>query len=156
LGKSILLLGVLISICDMAVRFSYADRKLNYAKKTRLKAFVASLFEREGRQLDELTYVFCSDDYLLDINRRFLDHDFFTDIITFDLSPVPGSAISGEVYISVDRVKDNARTLQLSFEEELVRVVCHGALHLCGYADKTKREIREMRDKEESYLRLYR
>jgi rRNA maturation RNase YbeY len=138
----------------MGVRFSYADRKLALKGKSQVKQFIASIFGIEERVLGELNYVFCSDDYLLDINQRFLRHDFYTDIITFDLSEEPG-IVSGEIYISVDRVMDNARDLKIPFYTEMLRVLFHGALHLCGYRDKTKSEIASMRNKEEQYLRLY-
>jgi rRNA maturation RNase YbeY len=139
----------------MAVSFSYADRTLGYNRKRKLKTFLPVLAKKEGRVLEALNYVFCSDDYLLDMNRQFLQHDYYTDIITFDLG-VPGAkGIVGEVYISIDRVKDNARSLGVSFEDELVRVVCHGLLHLCGYRDKKKVEQAAMRQAEDKYLKLF-
>ena len=122
--------------------------------KTKLKLQIEQLFKKERVLLDSLTYVFCSDEYLLKINREFLKHDFYTDIISFDLSEKPVGVI-GEIYISLDRVKENAAGLGTSFSEELLRLLFHGALHLCGYRDKKKAEITEMRKKEEQYLRLY-
>jgi probable rRNA maturation factor len=139
----------------MPVTFSYADRLLNLPAKTKLKAFITSLFTSEGKSVGSLNYVFCSDDYLLDINQKFLQHDYYTDIITFDLSEPDDEAISGEVYVSVDRIKDNATVTKSEFADEALRVIFHGALHLCGYLDKKKSEIALMRDKEEQYLRLY-
>jgi rRNA maturation RNase YbeY len=121
--------------------------------KTKLKQVIEQIFKKEQILLDSLNYVFCSDEYLLQINRQFLNHDFYTDIITFDLSE-KGGAVIGEIYISIDRVKDNAATLGNTFHEELLRVLLHGALHLCGYKDKKKAEIIEMRKTEEQYLRL--
>ncbi len=135
------------------VSFSYADKKLNYAHKTVLKAFIPNIFKQEAKVLSYINYIFCSDEYLLQINKNFLQHDFYTDIITFDLSESNG--VIGEIYISLDRVKDNATSLNHSFEQELLRVVFHGALHLCGYKDKKKSEIAEMRNREEHYMRLY-
>ena len=135
------------------VSFSYADKLLHYPYKKRLKAFIPILFSSEGKTLDSLQYVFCSDEYLLNINKQFLQHNYFTDIITFDLSE--DTAINGEIYISLDRVKSNAVELSQSFRDELLRVVFHGALHLCGYRDKKKREIEQMRNREDYYLRLY-
>lgn len=102
----------------------------------------------------ELSYVFCTDEYLLTINRDFLQHDYYTDIITFELSE-PGQPVMGEIYISIDRVRDNAKIHQESFQRELHRVIFHGALHLCGYRDKTKKEQEEMRRKENEYLKRY-
>lgn len=139
----------------MAVQFSYADRKLAYNGKRRLKSFLPEIAAMEGKSLGSLNYVFCSDDFLLNINKRFLAHDYFTDIITFDLSEERGGAIQGEIYISVDRVADNAAQLNLPFEKELLRVVFHGLLHLCGHKDKTKKEIEIMRSKEDEYLALF-
>ena len=137
------------------VAFLSADRKLSIPGKIKLKQFVSALFTREGKVLDALNYIFCSDAYLLEINRTFLNHDDYTDIITFDLSE-SRKAITGEVYISIDRVKENAKELNIPFIEETRRVIFHGALHLCGYKDKKKSEITLMRNKEEEYLRLYR
>lgn len=139
----------------MAISFSYADRQLSLSGKLKIRAFVSRIFDREGISLDDVSYVFCSDEYLLDINLRFLNHDYYTDIITFDLRDNSSQPVTGEIYISVDRVRDNATTLGTSFSAECLRVIFHGALHLCGYRDKTKREIGIMRNKEDEYLRLY-
>jgi len=100
-----------------------------------------------------LNYIFCSDEYLLDINKKFLKHDYLTDIITFDLSEQNG--VTGEVYISLDRVRDNAKTFDSTFSDECLRVIIHGALHLCGYKDKNKIDKKEMRKKENFYLNIY-
>lgn len=118
-----------------------------------LGAVVAGLFKKEKKQLDQMSYVFCSDKKLRAINRKFLNHDYFTDIITFDLS-VGKRGISGESYISIDRVKENASLLGRPFREELYRVVIHGALHLCGYSDKSEKERMKMRKLENKYLSL--
>jgi rRNA maturation RNase YbeY len=119
-----------------------------------LKAFLQSLFKKEGVKMDSLQYIFCSDKYLLEINKQYLKHDYYTDIITFNLSdkPIP---VNGEIYISIDRVKDNAQNFNTSFKQELHRVIFHGALHLCGYKDKTAKEEELMREKEDHYIRLY-
>lgn len=137
-----------------AISFRSADRRLQVPGKTGLKEFIQFLFKKEKKTLNSLTYVFCSDGYLLQMNRDFLQHDFYTDIITFGLSE-PGYPIEAEVYISLDRVKDNAKTHNTAYTEEILRVIFHGALHLCGYADKKKREITLMREKEDHYLRLF-
>lgn len=136
------------------VNFQYADRQLSLRDKNKIKSQVALLFKKERVGLSGLNYVFCSDEYLLDINKRFLQHDYYTDIITFGLSE-KGKPVEAEIYISVDRVQDNARELGISFREEMLRVIFHGALHLCGYRDKTKAEVLLMRVKENSYLRMY-
>lgn len=136
------------------VAFAYADRQLSLKQKRNIQAFIMQLFKMEHRPLAHLQYVFCSDEYLLAINRSFLQHDDYTDIISFGLS-APKAPIEGEIYISVDRVKDNAATLNTPFKEEMLRVIFHGALHLCGYKDKKKSESIIMRKKEEQYLRLF-
>ncbi len=101
-----------------------------------------------------VNYIFCSDEKLLQVNRDFLQHDYYTDIITFELSG-KNRPVEAEIYISVDRVRDNAKTHGTSVKEELHRVIFHGALHLCGYKDKTKSQARVMREMEEKYLKLY-
>jgi probable rRNA maturation factor len=137
-----------------AIAFRSADRTLQIPGRTLLKAFIGTIFSKEKRKLASITYIFCSDDYLLQINRDFLNHDYYTDIITFGLSD-PGYPIEAEVYISLDRVRENAAVHSVSYKEEALRVIFHGALHLCGYADKKKSEITVMRQKEEQYLRLF-
>jgi rRNA maturation RNase YbeY len=134
------------------VHFNYADRKLNIPNKTSIKDFVELLFKKENKELSNINYVFCSDDYLLEINKASLNHDYYTDIITFGLSE-PNLPVEAEVYISIDRVKDNAQTMNITFKEELLRVVFHGALHLCGYKDKKKTDVLRMREKENYYLK---
>jgi probable rRNA maturation factor len=135
------------------IQFNFLE-PIDLRDRTRLKRFLASLFKKEGKQLDELQYIFCSDDYLLDINRQYLNHDYYTDIITFDLSEM-GQSINAEIYISVDRVRENAREFGSSLRQELHRVIFHGALHLCGYKDKTSAQEKEMRKMEEKYLTLW-
>ncbi|MCE3283174.1 MAG: ybeY [Chitinophagaceae bacterium] len=135
------------------IKFINHDRTFNSNQKTRLKVFLEKLLKREGYKPGVIQYIFCSDEYLLGINRQFLDHDFYTDIITFPLSD--GGVIDAEVYISVDRVKENAAGFGVTQREEMLRVIFHGALHLCGYVDKRKSEITLMREKESEYLRLF-
>ena len=119
-----------------------------------LKFFINHLFQKERKKLQSLDIIFCSDEYLLEINKQHLQHNFYTDIITFDLSDSPSSII-GELYISIDRVRDNATTLNISFTTELLRVIFHGALHLCGYKDKKLSDIKIIRQKEDDYLKSY-
>ncbi|MCX6207307.1 MAG: rRNA maturation RNase YbeY [Bacteroidetes bacterium] len=136
------------------ISFRNADKTFLFPNKTGLKQFIEQLFKKERKALVELTYVFCSDEYLLGINKDFLQHDFYTDIITFDLSETP-SKIIGEIYVSLERIKDNASELNTSLSDETLRVLFHGALHLCGYKDKKKADIAIMRNKEDYYLGLY-
>lgn len=136
------------------VQFYFLDRKPALKERTRLKLFIERLFTLEKKKLANLSYIFCSDEYLLGINKDFLKHDFYTDVITFDLS-ASKTETEGEVYLSIDRIKDNAKQLGVSFTEELHRVIFHGALHLCGYKDKNKADILLMRKKEGHYLTSY-
>jgi probable rRNA maturation factor len=119
-----------------------------------LRQFLASIFKKEKQRLEGLNIIFCSDDYLLALNRQFLKHDFYTDILSFPLSK-PGQPLNAEIYISLDRVRDNAKNLESTFREELHRVIFHGVLHFCGFKDKSTREIKTMRGMEDKYLRSY-
>ena len=124
-----------------------------FVSKKELKRFVKELVAHEGKQLTELSLVFTDDEYLLEVNKQYLNHDYFTDVITFDYSDFPN--VSGDVMISLDRVKDNAQSMNLDFETELYRVVFHGALHLCGYKDKKKEDAALMRSKEDFYIQMF-
>lgn len=138
-----------------AVKLFYNEVSFYLPGKTRLKQFIPAIFRAETkRPLKELSYIFCTDAYLLEVNRQFLQHDDYTDIITFDLSE-PGNGITGEIYISIDRVRDNAQEHNTSMKQELHRVIFHGALHLCGYKDKKPAEIKQMRNKEDHYINQY-
>src|SRR6186713_555596 len=119
------------------VHFFFHDRSTTLKDRKKLKNFIGDLFAKEKKELNSVSYIFCSDKYLLEINNRFLKHDFYTDVITFDLSSAK-EGTEGEVYLSIDRIKDNAKKIGVPFNEELHRVFFHGALHLCGYNDKTK------------------
>tara|TARA_R100001369_G_scaffold29172_1_gene52456 strand:- start:146857 stop:147300 length:444 start_codon:yes stop_codon:yes gene_type:complete len=107
----------------------------------------------EAKKLEELTYIFCDDEYLLKINMEYLDHDTYTDIITFDYSV--GKILQGDIYISIERVAENAETFNVKFEEELRRVLVHGILHLSGYKDKEESDVALMRSKEEEKMKLF-
>ena len=122
----------------------------DFLSKKELKLAVKELVHQEGKVLKDLSLVFTDDDYLLEVNKQYLNHDYFTDVITFDYSDFPH--VSGDVMISVERVQDNANSLNQSFKLEFYRVIFHGVLHLCGYKDKTKEQERIMRDKEDFYL----
>jgi rRNA maturation RNase YbeY len=136
-----------------AIQFHTADQGISLPGKTILKTLLSDLFRKEGRQLAGLSIVFCSDDYLLELNRQFLQHDYYTDILTFLMSE-RGAPVEGELYISVDRVRDNARALGVPALKELRRVILHGALHLCGYKDKLRKDQALIRQKEDRYLQL--
>ncbi len=136
------------------VFFHSADRTLTIKNKKQLKDFVANIFLIEGKELVKADYIFCSDKYLLQINKTFLQHDYYTDIITFPLSE-KDQPIEAEVYISLDRVKENASNQAATLLDESLRVLFHGVLHLCGYCDKTKTEQMKMRAKEDFYINLF-
>jgi len=135
------------------VYFFYQNVQISLSNRSGLKKFIESVFRKERKSLASINYIFVSDNALLEINKQFLKHDFYTDIITFDLSE--SEDIIAEIYISIDRVRDNAKALRTSFKSEIHRVIFHGALHLCGFGDKTKGEKAEMREKEDFYLLKY-
>jgi len=136
------------------VQFFFEGVGFTFRERKRLKQFLQELFKKNKIGLGSLTYIFCSDDYLLDINKRFLNHNYYTDIITFYLNG-PGQPVEGSIYISIDRVKDNAQLLGVLFQQELHRVIFHGALHLTGYSDKSKAQKKMMRIAEEKCLAAY-
>jgi len=138
----------------MSISFNNADKTIAVTQKTALKAFITKQVRKEGLAISHLQYVFCSDKFLLEINRQFLEHDYYTDIISFDLSEEKGQLIA-EVYISVDRVRDNAKTLKTTIKEELLRVIFHGALHFCGYKDKKPKDAELMRSMENKWIKAY-
>lgn len=125
--------------------------KITNPRKTR--AWIRGVTKIENRAISEINYIFCSDAYLLELNQRFLKHNTLTDIITFD-NAEESKEINGEIYISIDRIKENALSLKTNFEDELHRVIIHGVLHLIGYKDKKKSEKALMRKKEEAFLSL--
>ena len=134
------------------IEFNFeTDFKLSDIKKH--KDWVKSICKSEGYQTGELNYIFCDDNYLLNLNQKYLEHDTLTDIITFDYTT--GKIISGDIYISVDRVRENGALYQVPFENELLRVMSHGILHLAGYKDKTEEHIKEMRSKEEEKIKMF-
>lgn len=138
----------------MSISFNNADKKATLTQKTALKSFITKQIGKEGIQIESLQYVFCTDNYLLEINKQFLAHDYYTDIISFDLSEEKGLLI-GEIYISLDRVKDNAQTHGVTMREELLRVLFHGALHFCGYKDKKPKDASLMRSMEDKWIKSY-
>jgi probable rRNA maturation factor len=136
------------------VKFYTLEPIRELKNRRELKSFILQLVAKEKRSAGQLSFIFCSDEYLLKINQDFLHHDYYTDIITFDLSGSQGD-IEGEIYISIDRVRDNANLLGVNIVDELHRVIFHGILHLCGYKDKLKTDKALMRKKEDYYLKRY-
>lgn len=135
---------------DAGIFFTSHDVDFALPDEERMADWLSEAIDAEGDDLHRLDFVFCSDAFLLDINIRHLSHDFYTDIITFPLNDDP---LIAEIYISIDRVHDNAKNLNIPFETELHRVMIHGVLHLCGYDDHEEEDIRIMRKKEELYLK---
>ncbi len=133
------------------IQFFYEN--LPESVNTDYTAWLEDIILSEEKKLGEINYIFCDDDYLLKVNQDYLQHDYYTDIITFDY--VKGRTISGEIFVSLQRISDNASTLSRDYEEELRRVLAHGILHLCGYKDKTEEEEKQMRRKEDHYLAKY-
>ncbi|MBL0055271.1 MAG: rRNA maturation RNase YbeY [Chitinophagaceae bacterium] len=138
----------------MNIQFFFEGARITLTERTRLKGFLLRLLKRKGKKNPTLRYIFCTDDYLLGINQSFLNHDDYTDIITFDLSENPED-LEGEIYISADRIKENARNLGVTLKRELHRVIFHGALHLCGYKDKTPVDKEKMTREEDKCLKAY-
>lgn len=136
------------------VKFHTVDVNPALKQKTKLKLFIKTLFTSERKELAALIFIFCNDEYLLSLNKQFLQHDYFTDILTFDLSK-NNNGIIGEIYISVDRVKENAANNDIIYLDELRRVIFHGALHLCGYLDKIEKEKALMTRMENYYLEQF-
>lgn len=135
----------------MPIHFSNNEITFNLKNKTKLKDWIKTVIEKEKLTLGELSYVFCDDESLLKMNQQFLDHNTYTDIITFDYREA--KIVNGEIYISIERVRDNATTYKTTFENELHRVMIHGVLHICGYKDKTKAAKELMRKMEDSSLK---
>ncbi|MEJ8597847.1 rRNA maturation RNase YbeY [Riemerella anatipestifer] len=119
---------------------------------TDISKWLEQIILSEHKKLGKINYIFCDDEYLLKINQEHLQHDYYTDIITFDY--VRGNTISGDIFVSLPRISDNASTLSKDYQSEFLRVLAHGVLHLCGYKDKTEEDIKEMRAKEDFYLEL--
>ena len=133
----------------------FFQNAISLKERSKLKSFIILLMKKEGYKPKDISIIFCSDEYLLDINKQHLNHDYFTDIITFDLTPKHETETTAELYISTERVKFNAKDYNTTISNELHRVIFHGILHLCGYKDKSKNDIKIMREKEAFYLGLY-
>lgn len=137
----------------MAIFFSYQFQNFRVRNSTVLKRWLLRAFKNEKKNLKQLNIIFCSDKFLLDINKKFLKHNYFTDIITFQYHK-RNEPVKGEIFISVERVKKNSEKFNTAFRDELHRVLIHGALHLCGRKDKSSKEKSIIRTMEDSYLSL--
>ncbi|NAY91676.1 rRNA maturation RNase YbeY [Muricauda sp. JGD-17] len=121
--------------------------------KTQYSDWISRILVSEGFHAQQIDFIFCTDEYLIQLNKQYLNHDTYTDIITFDYST--GKSISGDIFISTERIEDNAKEFNVSFENELLRVMAHGLLHLMGHGDKTQGEQRLMRKKEEEKIKMF-
>ena len=136
-----------------AIEFSSEEVEFELENEQAVMDWLQKIIEQTGNSLRMLNFIFCSDDYLLRLNVEYLDHNSLTDIITFPYAEPP--VIEGDIFISIDRVRDNAVDFNVPFEQELHRVMAHGVLHLCGYGDKTPDEQRTMRQKEDEALKSW-
>jgi rRNA maturation RNase YbeY len=134
------------------ISFNY-ENDFELSNEEQLSNWISRVIASEEKKEGEINYIFCDDDYLLNLNERYLNHDTLTDIISFDYSM--GNEIHGDVFISTERVKDNASDFKVSFEEELKRVMVHGVLHYCGYKDKTEEDEALMRSKEDEKIKMF-
>ena len=130
--------------------FQYPFR---FVKRTLYRLWIREMVQSKSKKIGDVNYIFCDDEYLLSINQQYLQHDTYTDIITFDYCEE--DILNGDIFISIERVRENAQKFEVSFQEELVRVMAHGILHLCGYKDKKKSEAEEMRKQEKWAMDLY-
>ncbi len=131
----------------------YSENDFELEKVSSYESWVKNVISSEGKKTGEISFIFCDDEYLLEINQKYLDHDTYTDIISFDASV--GNILNGDIFISTERVSENADSYEVKFSEELKRVIIHGVLHLCGYKDKTPEEEKIMREKEEEKMKMF-
>ncbi len=136
----------------MPIIYQVEDIDFPKIKQWETNIWIKEVAHLNGKKIDEISYIFCSDNKILEINKQYLQHDYYTDIITFDYSE--GNSISGDIFISLDTVKSNSQEYNTHFIEELHRVIIHGVLHLCGYKDNTPEEEKIMREKENEALNL--
>lgn len=134
----------------MAIIYQSEDLPFPKIKRRQVSTWIKAVAEGHNKKVGDISYIFCSDEKILEVNRQYLEHDYFTDIITFDYSE--GNYISGDMFISLDTVKSNSEQFNTDYIEELHRVIIHGILHLCGFGDKTPEEEANMRSKEEEAL----
>lgn len=136
----------------MSIQYVSEDISIPKFQKRKMSRWIKDTITCEDKVVGELSFIFCSDEYLLEVNKQYLNHDYFTDIITFDY--VENNVISGDIFISCDRVRENAAEFKTGFDNELCRIIIHGVLHLIGYKDKSKKDKRLMTEKEDFYLNV--
>jgi probable rRNA maturation factor len=133
------------------IEFNY-ETEFSLENEAAISNWIVGVIQSENKRIGEISYIFCDDEYLLQINQEHLQHDYYTDIISFDYTV--GNEISGDLFISIERVKENAADFKVSFDDELKRVIVHGVLHCCGYKDKTEADVVLMRSKEDEKLAM--
>lgn len=131
----------------------YSETEFDLKDEPSFRTWLTNVIESEDKTYEDINYIFCDDEYLHQINVKYLDHDTYTDIISFDNSV--GSALQGDIFISIERVKENANEYNVSFQEELLRVMAHGILHFCGFKDKSESESKLMRQKENEKIAMF-
>jgi rRNA maturation RNase YbeY len=136
----------------MSIVYFAEDVPFPKLKRRETSGWIKQVILNEGKSLGDISFIFCSDEYLLEVNRKYLEHDYYTDIITFDY--VEGNVIGGDIFVSVDRVGENAKFFSKTFANELNRILIHGVLHLLGYKDKVKADKKLMTEKEDFYLNM--
>ncbi len=137
---------------DEIINF-YSENDFELEHTSGHEDWIKRVISSEGKKTGEISFIFCDDEYLLEMNQKYLDHDTYTDIISFDSSV--GNILNGDIFISTERVAENANSYEVEFSEELKRVIIHGVLHLCGYKDKTEEEEQLMRKKEEEKMKMF-
>ena len=137
----------------MAFHFHNADHPFRCPERRNIRSWIADFAAHHDRNIQEVSVIFCSDAYLLEINRTYLEHDYYTDIITFDYTE--NDSLHADLFLSIDRIKENAKLHKVLFFNELIRVIIHGHLHLVGYKDKTDKEVIIMREKEDYWVQHY-
>ena len=148
---------IFFDFCDFCrmnkVFFFSADKPIPLKNRNETKKLIKEIFITEGFKLNKILFIFCSDNYLFKMNTLFLKHNYYTDVITFTLSSA-GKPLESEIYISIERIKENAKSYNALYQNELLRVMIHGVLHLCGYTDKQRLAKKIMQQKEDFYLEL--
>jgi rRNA maturation RNase YbeY len=137
----------------MAITYFKEEVEFGLPNESKLSEWLEKIAKFENKEISQMTFIFCNDEYILNINKQFLNHDFYTDIITFPYKQ--GKEIESDIFISIERIRENAVTFNTTFELELLRVMAHGLLHLMGYLDKTENEKKEMRTQENKAINLF-
>ncbi|GAA4068083.1 rRNA maturation RNase YbeY [Flavobacterium cheonanense] len=134
------------------ISFNY-ELEFQLENEEQYSSWISNVISSENKKEGDINYIFCDDEYILEINKQYLDHDYYTDIISFDYSV--GNELHGDIFVSIERVRENALEFEVTFDEELKRVLAHGVLHYCGYKDKTEEEELLMRSKEDEKIKMF-